>query len=177
MRESLKYIHKNTFDPLVGVEVGVRRGDNAFSMLQTMRLTKLYLVDHYKAHREHSGVEVTQEQQDKFYEEMLQKLAPYKDKIEIIKQSSEEAVKLFPDKSLDFVYIDGCHTYDVVLQDLTLWLPKIKSKGFLCGHDFNNKCTPDVVKAVKAFCHQKNLSLFALDDIDWLTEVKHLPLQ
>jgi hypothetical protein len=48
---------------------------------------------------------------------------------------STEACDLFPDKSLDFVFIDGNHGYSFVKQDILAWLPKIKPGGVICGHD------------------------------------------
>lgn len=53
-----------------------------------------------------------------------------------LKMTSEEASKLFEDKSLDFVYIDGLHTVENVLKDLTLWYPKIKDGMYIGGHDW-----------------------------------------
>ena len=37
---------------------------------------------------------------------------------------SEEAVPTIQDESLDFVYIDGNHTFDDVMFDLILWSRK-----------------------------------------------------
>ena len=50
--------------------------------------------------------------------------------------TSEQASNLFADNSLDFVYIDGNHKYEYVLQDLNLWYPKVKQGGYLMGDDY-----------------------------------------
>jgi hypothetical protein len=42
----------------------------------------------------------------------------------------------FPDKHFDFAYIDGDHTYEYVLRDLTDYATKIKDDGLILGHDF-----------------------------------------
>lgn len=68
--------------------------------------------------------------------------------VEKIKMKSVDAALMFPDKSLDFVYIDGLHTYDGVRTDLLTWLPKVKTGGFIGGHDYREFDNPDVKKAV-----------------------------
>lgn len=47
-----------------------------------------------------------------------------------------DCCRFFNSQSLDAVYIDGCHTYDRVLNDIKNWIPKIKPTGFICGHDY-----------------------------------------
>lgn len=89
--------------------------------------------------------------------------------------ASIAAASRVPDVSLDFVYIDGCHQYENVLQDIYAWLPKIRYGGMLAGHDL---CPvwPGVVQAVNEFisqtkyqlCHGRN-STESVDD--WWVKV------
>ncbi|KAH3766052.1 WD repeat domain 60 [Pelomyxa schiedti] len=65
----------------------------------------------------------------------LLNLAPFKHAT-VLRLTSEQAAKLIPDDSLSFVYIDARHDYSSVLQDLSLWYPKLKRGGVLAGHDF-----------------------------------------
>lgn len=58
-----------------------------------------------------------------------------RDIVKPLAMPSLEASKLFPDKSVDLVFIDANHGYSHVKQDLLAWLPKVRSGGFLCGHD------------------------------------------
>jgi predicted O-methyltransferase YrrM len=37
----------------------------------------------------------------------------------------------------DFVFIDADHSYEAVKRDITLWRPKVKPGGWLCGHDLD----------------------------------------
>lgn len=171
MRESLKYINRSTLgkkEGLVGAEVGVREGKNALAMLQSMNIKSLYLIDHWKEYTEASGHVITQEQQDNFFKNMSQILYTFCDKIIIRRMSSADASDIIEDNSLDFVYIDGDHSYEAVKNDMKLWFKKVKEGGFLCGHDFGNPCTPDVAKAVKDFSSENGLTVHKLDDIDWL---------
>jgi hypothetical protein len=72
----------------------------------------------------------------------------------IVRNHSKYAVKDVPDRSLDFAFIDGNHVYDAVLQDITLWAPKVRVGGILAGHDyraFTNKPTIHVIPAVNEY--------------------------
>lgn len=50
--------------------------------------------------------------------------------------TSEEVFNLFPDRSLDLVFVDGPHTYANVRGDIEMWQPKVRQGGILSGHDF-----------------------------------------
>lgn len=50
--------------------------------------------------------------------------------------------------SLDFVYIDGDHSYEAVNLDIAVWYSKVKPNGWIGGHDFSY-LTPGVPKAVR----------------------------
>lgn len=63
--------------------------------------------------------------------------------------NSQEAALLYENESLDFIYIDGCHKYECVLEDIKLWKPKIKKNMFLAGHDWEGAHSTAVQKAVK----------------------------
>ena len=60
------------------------------------------------------------------------------DNIILHKDFSYNVADKFEDKSMDFIYIDGDHSYDQVKQDLEMYLPKLKDNGIIGGHDYNN---------------------------------------
>lgn len=82
---------------------------------------------------------------DKLFELFLQNTEPVKHIINPIRMTSIEASKLYGDDSIDFIFIDACHEYDCVKEDIQHWYPKVKSGGILAGHDFHY---PTVNKAV-----------------------------
>ena len=43
------------------------------------------------------------------------------------------------------MFIDADHSYTGMIQDIQSWLPKIKSGGYLAGHDYD---WPGVLQAV-----------------------------
>lgn len=79
--------------------------------------------------------------------------------IKIINSSSVEFANSIDNESIDMVYIDGNHSYESVLQDLTVWFPKIKNNGFITGHDYG-PAHLGVVDAINKFIIEYNLSIY-----------------
>lgn len=63
--------------------------------------------------------------------------------------TSVQAAARFPSGWVDFVFIDGDHSYRHVLMDIILWSQKLRDHGWLIGHDIN---FPSVQKAVETLC-------------------------
>ncbi len=76
------------------------------------------------------------------------------DMITTMAMPSVEAAEEFEDESVDFVFIDGDHSYGAVKQDIEKWYPKVKSGGIIAGHDW---CAgwPGVQRAVEEFFSQR----------------------
>jgi hypothetical protein len=72
---------------------------------------------------------------EKQYQQTLKRLSPYPNCI-IIRKTSMGAVGDFEDNSIDFVYIDGNHSFKYVAEDICEWVKKVKVGGFICGHDY-----------------------------------------
>lgn len=51
------------------------------------------------------------------------------------RKTSSEAAKHITE-SLDYVYIDGNHQYEYVLEDISKYYSLLKSGGTLVGHNF-----------------------------------------
>lgn len=78
----------------------------------------------------------------------------------IVRAFSVDAAKTVADNSLDFVYIDGNHVKDAVLEDLDTWSPKVRPGGIVAGHDyraFTNKPTIHVIEAVQEFTRRHQI--------------------
>jgi hypothetical protein len=82
------------------------------------------------------------------YPNFLMNVRPVLHAVTPIKLPSLEAVKLYDDRSLDFVFIDAAHDYDNVKKDIIAWKPKVKLGGILAGHDYNKDNSPGLVRAV-----------------------------
>jgi len=117
----------------VGAEIGVMGGEYSEILITGNPDMKLYCVDPWQAHPQYQE-ETRQEVFDMYYQEAKTRLAPYN--CRLIRDFSLEAVRQFADRSLDFVYIDGNHTLQNVINDLVTWSKKVKPGGIISGHDY-----------------------------------------
>lgn len=128
-----------------GVEIGTHRGDFAAKLLETWEGKMLYCVDPWCMGYDDMDPVSRQSYRGDDYRQALLSLRPYCNpptrvgastrRCTIIQAYSHEAICRFENESLDLVYIDGCHTYEGVFRDLTLWWPKLRLGGMLAGHD------------------------------------------
>lgn len=140
-RFSFKYI-KSRKD-IVGCEIGVQFGFNAYRILTELDVKRLYLIDNYQT-------------EDKIIEHYAhQLLDQFSNKIIYIKKCSDDAVKEVKEK-LDFAYIDGDHSYDQFLNDIKNYFPLVKIDGLFAGHDYRTHCDVKKVvdKHIKNFYHK-----------------------
>ena len=120
------------------VEIGSWKGRSAFCMASELerlgKATRLTCVDTWEGseeHAEHSSI-----QKGTLYDEFLTNISRYQHRIQPMRLPSLEAAATFPDRSLDFVFIDAAHDYENVKADIHAWAPKVKPSGVLAGHDY-----------------------------------------
>ncbi len=147
----------------VGVEIGVHTGDFSASILKLIKPSKLFLIDPWKYEPDDryrnsfygSKVQNQQQTMDARYNQVSKRFSQEIETgtVEIMRTTSVEAAQSFDSESLDWVYIDGNHTYEFVKQDLQLYFPKLKLGGLLCGDDYGIKgwWEAGVLKAVNQF--------------------------
>jgi hypothetical protein len=134
-----------------GAEIGVWRGDFSVELCRANPELHMLCVDPWTAYKEY----IDHTRHDLIagaYESAKKALAPYN--ATIVRQFSAEAVKGVPDESLDFVYIDGNHSFLDVVQDLEWWSRKVRLGGIVAGHDyktFRPSLNLHVVEAVHGF--------------------------
>ena len=163
-RESMLYVMDRVTEEMNVVEIGVFKGGNAMRLL-TLPLKKLYLVDPYASYIQYTQETpwYVQKKLNDAKEVMLERVNkhPLKGKIETLFLSSVDGSKAFNDDFFDYVYIDGNHSYEFVMEDILAWYPKVKSGRYLAGHDF---ATIETARAVNAFAEKNNLEV-----ISWCT--------
>lgn len=80
-----------------------------------------------------------------------------KNQIKLIKglSNDESILNQFEDSSIDFLYIDGDHSFDGCYSDLKNWYPKLKQGGTILNDDYS---WDTVKKAVDLFCEEKKIN-------------------
>ena len=73
------------------------------------------------------------------------------------------------DNYFDFAYIDAAHDRFSVLRDIKLVLPKLKTNGIICGHDYIDKDEDHVYGAVNEVFKNKKINVF--EDTSWSIEI------
>jgi predicted O-methyltransferase YrrM len=117
----------------VGAEVGLFRGRNARQMFRDIPGLKLYGIDAYND-QPYSTRHKTIPRYGRNRSMMAGRMKGRN--IIVIDKFSEEAVQEIPYDSLDFVYIDGDHSYDYVMTDIILWSRRVRPGGIVSGHDY-----------------------------------------
>ncbi len=112
----------------VGAEIGVFKGGFSACLMRNLDLNLLYMVDPWEDWR--------RQFRDDIYNECLEVIEPYIDRVKMMRMMSVDAAPLVPDESLDFVQIDANHSYESCKEDITLWCPKVKTGGIVSGHDY-----------------------------------------
>jgi SAM-dependent methyltransferase len=117
-----------------GVEVGVQQGIFLEKLCEAgLEVTG---IDPWLAYGDYNEEKVDfQKVNDDFYNETINRVKKYP-KCKILRKTSMEALKDFPDYSLDFVYIDGHHGFKYAAEDIYEWSKKVRKGGILCGHDY-----------------------------------------
>jgi len=117
----------------VGAEIGVLKGEWTEKLFDYIPDLKMYCIDKWKqypTYRDFRGPKKL----NKYYEITKNRLKNLN--CTIIKEWSMDAVKDFEDESLDFVFIDGNHTFEYVTNDIAEWSKKVRKGGIVSGHDF-----------------------------------------
>ena len=140
---------KRTPGDLVGIEIGTSCAESTYLLLEKCpNIKKLYTIDAYSPFEDWNGT-VTKEVLDRQMDVAKRNLEQFGDRVERLIMNSMDASKKFEPESVDFIFVDGDHTYDGVKKDCQTYYPFLKKGGFFCGHDYG--FLPDVKKGVDDF--------------------------
>lgn len=118
----------------VGAEVGVWKGEYAETLCSVNPGLRLLCVDPWSVQPDYLEQKNHAEAMERAFERAQRRLGAYQ--VVFMRETSLAAAARVSDGSLDFVYIDGNHRYESVVQDIAAWSAKVRSGGIVAGHDF-----------------------------------------
>ena len=135
-----------------GAEIGVDRGSFSAFMFKSIPDLHLLCVDPWR----------WKQRGESRYKSTKERLAPLN--ATIIRKTGLMASFDIPDESLDFIHIDGDHTFPGVMTDLIQWVPKVKIGGVVSLHDFYYFRRAGVIPAVNVFTHEHGVRFYITDE-------------
>ena len=135
---------QNIKNPLA-VEIGVYKADFSYQILKNIPEIKLVMIDPwsadtYKGKTEESASLAFQEiYQDETKNSPLiarKRVKEFTGRYNIIQDDSVQSAKRFLNKHFDIVFLDAGHSYEDVKADCNAWIKKVKSGGYIGGHDY-----------------------------------------
>lgn len=180
----------------IGAEIGVWKGSSSEKFLKK-GLSKFYMVDAWSLSGYDEAFQVNdptisltniynkyqkivgskhpadfQDYYDKIYKGVVKKFSQFEEAV-ICRQTATEWFEEFKKtgEKLDWIYIDGDHSYTGVKNDLNNAIEIVKPGGFIIGDDYKwHSLTADkggVKKAVNEFVSQRSLNLSAHGNVQW----------
>lgn len=119
-------------------------------------ISQYWGIDHWQKSGWWRYRKLSSEQWERYYFEACKLMCRFP-KLHIVRMTSLDAAKLFPEGYFDLVFVDADHSYEAVIDDKKAWLPLIRKGGLLTGHDYYEK-KPGVIKAVDE-CFGNNVEI------------------
>jgi hypothetical protein len=155
------------------VEIGVAEGNFSHEILTKNNPSVLHLIDpwafqtrdDYQTDKNNVG-DQKQEGRFRYVSKRFQSLTQ-QGRLHIHRDYSTNVANQFEDKSLDWIFIDGLHSYEGVKADLEAYADKVIDDGFILGHDYTNHETAlemgfGVIEAVNEFIAKTDYELFIM---------------
>lgn len=146
---------------ITGLELGVWYGSNMGFLLDNCpNIEILHGIDPYEPYQDWNRF-IDKDMMDAAYNSATFILEQFKTrKWYLWTQPSAEIAanaETFKLDNLDFIFIDGDHSYERCYEDLNLWYDNVRSGGLFSGHDFS---LPGVNKALLQFRQERNINGF-----------------
>lgn len=138
----------------IAVEVGTDRGLFARGFLERWTGEMLYCVDPYASYGDMPW------DREADFQTAIHVLLPYADRTRLLRCPSQHAAEWLRVRDIEpeFVYIDACHSYASISDDLAIWYPRVRYSGVLAGDDFDTE-HEGVMRAVTEFAERMKVEV------------------
>jgi len=156
---------------LVVAELGVLEGDSTIEVLAKYSVKKYYAIDLWEAYPGYNcewglHTRFDPKAEDIVYKTFVKRVHDFS-QVQIIREFTSQAHLHIKDEELDFCFIDANHAYEFVHEDITLWLPKVKKGGILCGDDYRMS---SVRRAVNDFFKTTSYTIQSSTENWWIVK-------
>ena len=117
------------------LEIGCDVGDTTQFLLDSNPNLSLIGVDPYVNYVDWNGNNLNE--REVVYQRFKERLKGYKNRFDLLREYSDDAVERVLDNFFDLIFIDGLHEYDQLTKDCANYYSKLKEGGIFAGHDYN----------------------------------------
>lgn len=148
-----------------GAEIGVAEGKYSEVLMKANPNIELLLIDPWHAYSDNPQNK-TKDKNELAFNEAKRRVEALGGSVgQMIMKLSMDAVRDIENESLDFVYIDGHHSFDYVMQDLIEWSKRVRSGGIVSGDDYyaldqKRWVGGGVVEAVQAYTNAHRIPIW-----------------
>jgi hypothetical protein len=165
------------------IEIGIEVGKLSATLLGRRPELVLFMVDNW-APRERqpvgyvdtgdpSAMKTGDEQQEREAQARAVALE-YPGRAFIVKDDSVHAAQRFKNCVFDLVFIDGDHSFEGVLADLSAWRLKVRIGGWIGGHDYGNPTSDQDMSGVKSAVDSYFTGMMPETGRDWTWFLKRV---
>jgi len=115
------------------VEIGCWKGKSTHALLSGCP-GPVFAVDHFQGNSDELKGQHAEATRHDIGEDFKRNVGHFPNLV-LMRMASIGASKFFKDKSINMVFIDGCHIKEEVKADIQAWMPVCRR--LLCGHDFS----------------------------------------
>ena len=144
--ELLYQIHGNDFK-YVGLDLFEKSDQNKFEVIPSTNFKNPFkkFYHQYIARQDPYSIEAVSNLLKKF-----------KNQVHLIQGNSNQVLKKMDMSKIDFVFLDGGHEYNTVVNDLNSCIDVLKFNGSILCDDYNLGSAPGVKKAIDEFVKNNN---------------------
>ena len=133
-REALKSLARGCKS---AVDIGTFRGGTAHCLLEVMPEGYVWTIDTFDGRS--GGETITSWPREQLIKDVLNNLKEFDGRFALAVGESSAVSRVFHDRSIDLVFIDGAHDYNSVDRDIEHWIEKVREGGIICGHDYEKR--------------------------------------
>ena len=144
-------VNKLGSDNLTMVEIGSYKGESAEIFLKTGKVARIYCIDPWQMFYDPDDgaaftdmVKVEAEFDRRHANDS--RVVKVRGTVDTFVEQYKSDPEFF--KKIDFVYIDGLHTYEGVHHDIEMVMANFKPRVAIAGHDYYMDNWPGIVKAI-----------------------------